>query len=151
MKLEPLLVLRVDTGAPVGVGTGPYGTRLISTASGGTFEGPRLQGRVLPNGGNWILVDGEDVWHIDVRLLLETDEGARIYVQYKGILVLNQKMRDAIAGGGATGYGDGYFMIQPRFETGDPRYRWLNQVAAVGEGRFEPGIVEYRILQLAHG
>ena len=46
---------------------------------------------------------------------------------------------------------DGSFMIQPRFETGDPRYRWLNRLAAVGEGRLEPGIVEYRILQLVNG
>jgi hypothetical protein len=35
-------------------------------------------------------------------------------------------------------YDDAYFMTQPRFETGDARYRWLNRVAAVGEGRLEP-------------
>lgn len=55
------MVLRVDAGALVAVGVGPYGTRLISTAAGGTFEGARLNGKVLPNGGDWILVDGDDV------------------------------------------------------------------------------------------
>lgn len=151
MKLDPLLVLRVDAGAPIAVGIGPYGTRLISTAAGGTFEGARLSGKVLPNGGDWILVDGDDVWHTDVRLLLETDDGGRIYVQYHGLLTLSEKIRDSLAGGGTTNFGEGNFIIQPRFETGDPRYRWLNRIAAVGEGRLEPGIVEYRIFQLLPG
>lgn len=117
MKLDPLLVLRVDAGAPIAVGIGPYGTRLISTAAGGTFEGARLSGKVLPNGGDWILVDGDDVWHTDVRLLLETDDGGRIYVQYHGLLTLSEKIRDALAGGGTTNFGEGNFIIQPRFET----------------------------------
>lgn len=81
-------------------------------------------------------------------MLLETEDGARIYLRYYGLLILNDKMRDALAGGGATNFNDGYFIIQPRFETGDPRYRWLNRIAAVGEGRLEPGIVEYRVFQL---
>ena len=151
MELEPLFILRVDAGPPVGIGAGPHGTRLISAASGGTFEGSRLRGKVLPNGGDWILVDDENVWHMDVRLLLETDDGARIYVQYQGVLVINERIRAALAGGGATEYDDAYFMTQPRFETGDARYRWLNRIAAVGEGRLEPGVVEYRIFELING
>lgn len=138
MKLEPLLVSRVDAGAPIRSWLGTHGTRLISTAGPGTFEGERLRGKVLPNGGDWILVDNEDVWHMDVRLLLETEDSALIYVQYHGLFVMNETMRAALAGGGTTSYGDGYFMIRPRFETGDPRYRWLNRLAAVGEGRLEP-------------
>ena len=42
-------------------------------------------------------------------------------------------------------------MTQPRFETGDARYRWLNRVAAVGEGRLEPSVFEYRIFELING
>lgn len=63
MKLDSLLVLRVDAGAPVAVGAGPSGPRLISTATGGTFEGAKLSGKVLPNGGDWILVDDDvGIW-----------------------------------------------------------------------------------------
>ncbi|MBW4674973.1 MAG: DUF3237 domain-containing protein [Desmonostoc geniculatum HA4340-LM1] len=150
MKLEPLLTLRVDITAPLEAGTGPYGTRLIFNIGGGTFEGGRLRGKVLPSGGDWILVDAEEVWHLDVRLLLETEDGARIYVQYHGVVVMNEKIGTALAGGGATEYGDTYFMTQPRFETGDGRYRWLNRVVAVGEGRLESGGVEYRVFELVN-
>ncbi|MBD2410352.1 hypothetical protein FACHB389_01595 [Nostoc calcicola FACHB-389] len=150
MKLEPLLTLRVDITAPLEVGTGPYGTRLIFNIGGGTFEGGRLRGKILPGGADWILVDGEGVWHMDVRLLLETEDGARIYVQYYGVMVMNEKIGTALASGGATEYGDTYFMTQLRFETGDGRYRWLNRVVAVGEGRLESGVVEYRVCELVN-
>jgi hypothetical protein len=42
-------------------------------------------------------------------------------------------------------------MIQPRFETGDPRYAWLNRVVAVAEGRVLPNAVEYRVYELVNG
>jgi hypothetical protein len=49
--------------------------------------------------------------------------------------------RYAAAPGGdlrLTAFGETCFVTQPRFETGDPRYAWLNRVAAVGEGRLLP-------------
>ena len=68
-----------------------------------------------------------------------------------GVLVMNEKVQAALAGGGETGFGDTYFMTQPRFETGDEGYAWLNRVVAVGEGRSLPGAVEYRIFECANG
>jgi hypothetical protein len=97
------------------------------------------------------LIDSENVWYLDVRLLLETDNGARIYLQYRGVLVINETTNAALAKGGSTDYGDTYFMTQPRFETGDARYRWLNRIVAVGQGRLGPGSVEYRIFEVANG
>jgi hypothetical protein len=41
-------------------------------------------------------------------------------------------------------------MTQPRFETGDSRYAWLNSVVAVAEGRVLPNAVEYRVFQVVH-
>jgi len=41
-------------------------------------------------------------------------------------------------------------MTAPRFETGDPRYAWLNAIIAVGEGRAGPGWVEYRVYQVVN-
>ncbi len=48
-------------------------------------------------------------------------------------------------------YGDTYFMTQPRFETGDPRYQWINRIVAVAEGRVLPNAVEYHVYQLVNG
>ncbi|HXH13424.1 MAG TPA: DUF3237 domain-containing protein [Alphaproteobacteria bacterium] len=149
MKLEPLMTLHV-VSTPVEIGPGPQGIRTFFAIAGGTFHGARLRGRVLPHGGDWLLVDSEGVGRLDVRLTLETDDGAHIYMQYSGIAVINDTAATAMAQGGATAYGEMYFMTQPRFETGDARYGWLNRLVAVGEGRLVPSAAEYQVFELVH-
>lgn len=151
MKLEPLMTLHADLKEPVEIGTGPYGTRNIFDVTGGTFEGSRLRGTILPGGGDWLLIDAEGVGRLDVRATLETDDGARIYTQYCGVVVINEKVSTALEQGGAIEYGDTYFMTQPRFETGDARYSWVNRIMAAAEGRLVPSAVEYRVFELVNG
>jgi hypothetical protein len=147
MKCEFLLTYRAELKPAVEVGGGPFGTRLFFEVIGGTFEGPRLKGKILTGGGDWLLMDPQNVARLDVRATFETDDGARIYVQYPGVIVFDDKARAAIAGGPATAYGDTHWVTQPRFETGDSRYAWLNRVMAVGEGHAVPGAVEYRVYE----
>ncbi len=147
-KLEYLMTFRADLKPPVDVGGGPSGSRQIYDVTGGSFEGPRLKGSVLASGGDWLLMGSDGVGRLDVRATLETDDGARIYVQYYGVLVMNEAVGKALSEGGETQYGDTYFMTQPRFETGDPNYAWLNSVVAVAEGRALSSAVEYRVYQV---
>jgi len=151
MKLEYLLTYRAELKPPIEVGAGPFGTRSIFDVTGGTAEGPRLRGKLLASGGDWLLVDANGTGRLDVRGTLETDDGARIYIQYHGILELNEKVQSALSRGQETDFGDTYFMTQPRFETGDPRYQWVNRIVAVAEGRVLPGAVEYNVYQLVNG
>jgi hypothetical protein len=132
------------------LGRVPAGKRAIYDVTGGTFEGEQLQGIVLPGGGDWVLFDTQDVARLDVRVTLETHDGARIYTHYRGMLVPTDHFTSTLEGGGSTEYGDAYFVTQPHFETGDARYRWLNQVLAVAEGRGSREFVEYRIYSLAN-
>ena len=74
-----------------------------------------------------------------------------IYVHYPGILVPNDKFNAAIAEGRMTEYGDTFIIVQPRFETGDDRYHWLNRVVAVAEGRASPKTVEYQVFEVTPG
>lgn len=151
MKLEPLMEYHADLKPGVAVGDGPYGHRLIVDVTGGRFEGPRLRGKILPSGGDWLLIRPEGMGRLDVRATFESDDGALVYVQYYGLLEMNERVQKALAEGGSTEFGDVYFVTQPRFETGDPRYAWLNSVVAVAEGRIRPGAVEYRVYHLTHG
>ena len=148
MRLQLLMTIHADLTAPVEIGAGCYGKRTIFNVTGGTFEGSRLKGRIAPSGADWLLTDADGVARLDVRITLETEDGARIYVQYFGVLVMNEKVKTALEQGGATEYGDTYFMTQPRFETGDVRYAWLNKVVAVAEGRVRPSAVEYRVFEV---
>jgi hypothetical protein len=151
MKLEHLMTYRAELKPPVEIGAGPFGMRSIFDVTGGTAEGPRLRGKLLASGGDWLLVDADGIGYLDVRGTLETDDGARIYVHYHGVLEMNEKILAALAKGEDTDYGDTYFMTQPRFETGDPRYQWVNRIVAVAEGRVLPGAVEYHVYQLVNG
>jgi hypothetical protein len=130
----------------VPIGDGPFGRRRIREVEGGDVEGERISGKVLSGGGDWVLI-GPDGWgRLDVRLQIETHDGAFLYVQYFGVIEYNDAAHAANAGEKSSDYGDHYFRTAPRIETGDERYAWVNQTVFVGEGRLHPGpVVEYRV------
>jgi hypothetical protein len=133
----------------VPVGAGPFGTRRIREVLGGEVTGARLHGRVGTGGADWVLL-GPDGWgRLDVRLVLHTDDGAHIYVQYLGVIEYTDAARAANAGTRSSDYDEHYFRTAPRLETGDERYAWVNRTLFVGEGRLHPGpVVEYRVHRL---
>jgi hypothetical protein len=148
MKLSPLLRFNVDVAAPIEVGPTPIGQRMVANITGGAFDGERLKGRIHASGADWILVDQGGMGRVDVRIVLETDDGANIYVTYSGFLEMNARFGQAIASRGETRFGELYLITQLRFETGDARYQWLNHTLAVGEGRVVPGGIEYQVYEL---
>ena len=151
MKLEFLMEYTATLRQPAEmVGTGPHGSRRIFSVTGGTFEGPRLKGRILPSGGDWLLVDADGVSRLDVRATFATDDGALIYVQYFGVN-RSEPGRPTRPPGSQAEYGDRYFMTTPRFETGDERYRWLNGLVTVAEGKSIAGAVSYRVYAVLNG
>ena len=148
MKLELLMTYDVDLHEPTQVGVVPSGVRFITNVKGGTVQGPRIKGTVRPGGADWFLMGNDGVGRLDARITFETEDGAYIYVQYHGVIEMNEAVAAAMAGVQPTEYGDTYFMTAPRFETGDERYAWLNSVVAVAEGRILPNAGEYRVYQV---
>lgn len=144
MKLEHLMDYEAQLKPGVAVGRGPLGNRTFAEVTAGEFSGPRLKGKLLSGGGDWILVDDQGIGNVDVRLIFQTDDGAHIYVQYLGTLEMNEKVIAAVTSGGETEFGDTYFMVAARFETGDERYAWLNSKVCVCQGRIKQGGVAYR-------
>ncbi len=149
MNLEYEFTYHATLKEPLNVGPGPFGTRMVFEVTGGRFEGPRLKGQILTGGADWLLV-GADGWgRLDVRAQCLTEDGAAIYVSYYGILEMNEKVQAAVTANTGTDYGDQYFRTNPRFETGDPRYAWLNHTVFVAEGHIRPGrVVEYKVYRV---
>jgi hypothetical protein len=130
---------------PVPIGEGPIGTRMVFGVTGGEIVGDRLRGKLL-GGGEWALIGPDGFLRVDVRLQAETHDGAHLYIQYVGLLEMNEAVQAAMASGSGTEFGDQYFFTNPRIETGDERYAWLNTTFFIGEGRLLPGLgVEYRV------
>jgi hypothetical protein len=132
LPVEHLFTLTAATQTAGLITNGPQGTRVVVGVTGGSFEGPRLKGTIKGPGGDWVTLRADGSGRLDVRLLLETDDGALILMQYHGIFT------------------DGATRIRstPLFETGDERYAWLNSVQSVGLGSVGDGDVTYDVYQV---
>lgn len=124
MRTRPLMTLRLDAIPNQDAGAGPRGTRVTFPVTGGSFEGDRLRGKVL-GGDDWTVERPDGMIELDLRITLETDDGALVYMTFQGL-------RDDRAEGGA------YFRTLPRFETADPKYTFLNRLLAVGVAQIGP-------------
>lgn len=143
-KLEYLFSYGASGGArPQIIGPTAEGIRAIFPIAGGEVDGPRLRGKVLPGGGDWLSLRTDGVAVLDVRITLESHDGALIYVSYGGV-----------GDFGADGYAKFLkgelpptlrIRATPRFQTGDPRYAWLNrlQCLAIGEADFTRPRIAY--------
>src|SRR6185436_13402916 len=110
------------------IGKMPIGWRGIYPVDGGRFEGPRLRGRVMPDGADWVIRRADGSTMIDVRLGLMTDDGAAIAMTYTGLICIAEAASDRFKRGEGVAYDETYIRTTPRFETADPRYDWLNRV-----------------------
>src|SRR5208282_396816 len=120
MRLEYLMTFHVDLLPPVDVGQTAVGHRQILLTSGGTFEGPKLRGKVLPGPCDWFLQSPHGIGRPDVRGTFQTDDGANIYLRYQGVQVWTQAAGAKFSKGEAIDFGEIYFVVAPLFETGDP-------------------------------
>ena len=79
--------MHADLEAPQVLAATPAGMRQIFIVKGGSVVGQRINGKILPGGGDWALVRTDGVVQLDVRATLQTDDGALIYGTYSGLIV----------------------------------------------------------------
>src|SRR5438067_1499234 len=140
-----LMTLQVAVTAAQRIGAVPHGTRVTAPIASGHFEGPRLRGKVLPGGGDWTLLRPDGVLELDLRITLETDDGALIYVTSFGLRHGPPEVLAALASGESIDPSKYYFRTTPRFETSAPPYAFLNRLIAISSGDRRPGGPIYTI------
>lgn len=126
--------LTVDFAGVASIGQTPAGLRRIAAVTGGTFTGERLNGTVRP-GSDWVIHRPDGAMMIDVRLTLETDDGVLIYLSYQGRFLAAPEAMARFATGAMLEPHEYSLAMVARFECGDARYAWLNNVIAVGTGQ----------------
>jgi hypothetical protein len=152
LRLEYLMTFHSDLNQPIDIGQLALGHRLVFVTTGGTFEGPKLRGKIVPGPVDWMVNGPDGAGHMDVRATLQTQDGANIYLRYQGVQVWTEAAGAKLSKGAPIEYGEIYWVASPVFETGDPHYTWLNNMITVAEGRLGPGgsWVEYRIFYVAN-
>lgn len=148
LRSEFLFTITGTVAPPVEIGSTPSGLRRIFPITGGTFEGPRLRGTVMPGGADQMLVRSDAVTVPDVRLVLETEEGHLILMSYGGLRHGPPTVMERLARGEPVDPSEYYFRIVPRFETGSDKYAWLNRILAVGTGRRLPAGPIYDVYEI---
>ncbi len=135
IKTQHLFTMPVDVEMPLQmVGATPIGERRIAKVTGGTFTGPEMNGKILPGGGNWLLLRSDGSLQLDVRVTLETDDGALIFMTYRGFRHGPAEVMARLNKGEDVDPSEYYFRVAPFFETGAEKYDWLNRIVAVGTG-----------------
>jgi hypothetical protein len=135
MNTRLLMTLRVNVAASQNIGAGPHGTRRAAPLSGGDFEGSRLRGTVLPGGSaDWLLLRSDGVLELDLRVTLQTADGALISMRSFGLRHGPPEVIAAIGRGEAVDPTTYYFRTTPRFRTAHPAYTFLNRIVAVATG-----------------
>jgi hypothetical protein len=133
------MTLQVAVAPPQNIGAVPTGTRRTAPISGGHFEGPRLRGKVLHGGSaDWQLLRADGVLEMDLRMTLETDDGALIALTSFGLRHGPPEILAALARGEVVDPASYYFRTTPRFETASPKYAFLNRLLAVATGDRRP-------------
>jgi hypothetical protein len=144
-RMEYLFSYRVAWENPPEIlGPVPEGLRVNFYLVGGEVEGPRLNGRIKPVGGEWFVVRPDGVGMLDMRATIETDDGALIYAPFTGILDIGEGGYEALLRGELAPDGT-TFRSAPRYSTAHPDYQWINRLQCMGIGEVHPSLGEARV------
>ncbi|WP_198946356.1 DUF3237 domain-containing protein [Pseudofrankia asymbiotica] len=149
--LEPELAFafeaQVRIAEPVQVTREPEELRFIPI-TGGVVTGPRLNGEVLPYGGDWAATRrGETT--LDARYLLRADDGGIIDVHNRGIGYVGPEAMERLRAGEPLNEANFYFRTSPVFRTDAPAHTWLTSTVFIGMARREDGMVCIRFFALS--
>lgn len=129
----------IDLEPPLVLESTPSGTRYIIAVKSARLDGDRLKasekGTLM---GDWFTLGPDGTGTLDVRATLQTDDGALLYCHYQGRVDMS------------AGTAQAPLFAAPLFDTGDPRYAWLNKLQTVWKGHVTPDLsrLEYDLYEL---
>lgn len=126
--LTPICDVSADMGERFALPGTPLGERAIAEVKALAITGHRLNAALAGSAAaDWLVVSPDRSFALlDVRFTVRTNDDALVFVQYNGRLRFSPVGQSHKA------------VVAPRFETGDPRYGWLNSIQAIGTGEFDP-------------
>ncbi len=137
IELVPFATATIRIKEPIMLPNTPRGTRAIIEVPEATYEGERMRAKLKGvAAADWVTVGPDGTASLDVRLTVETDDGALIFVSYGGRTDVSE------------GIGAAPVYSTPLFETGDERYAWLNKVQTVAKGTIEGDVLTYEIYEV---
>jgi hypothetical protein len=127
------------------LGNTQHGNRRIIPITGGSFEGPQIQGTILPGGADWQIIRTDSVAELEARYTLQTSDNALIYVLNRGYRHGPPEVMQRLSKGEPVDPKEYYFRATPVFETSAENYKWLTRYIfiATGERRADRVILDF--------
>ena len=148
LEVRPLFVFQIKVSPPSVIGATPGHDRRIGEITGGQFEGERLRGRILSGGSDWQSLRKDGATTLNVRLVMQTEDGELIAMTYLGIRHGPREVLERIARGESVNPSEYYMRATPYFETAAPSYEWLNRLVSVACGHRVAGGAIYQVFEV---
>ncbi|WJR77755.1 DUF3237 domain-containing protein [Bradyrhizobium sp. NP1] len=132
-----VFTITARVGAVTSAGETGHGVRRIIPILGGEVTGA-ITGKVLPFGADFQIVRPDELIDLEAKYAFETDDGAVVYVENRGIRFGPAELLEKLKRGEAVDPKLIYFRTVPKFETGQERYRWLMQRIFVASAARHP-------------
>lgn len=110
-------------------------------ATEGRVEGPLLNGKIVPmSGGDFPLLRPSGVIDFDARYLIETDDGAIIYLENRGYRwPRTPEIGEKMSRNEPVGFDDYYMRVTPKFDAPAGPHEWMTKHIFVGVAEKLPG------------
>jgi hypothetical protein len=148
LRLQPLFIFQIEVKPPSIIGATPGHDRRIGEISGGSFEGERLRGKILSGGSDWQSLRADGATTLNVRLVMQTDDGALIGMTYLGMRHGPKEVLDRIGRGEKVSPTEYYMRATPYYETASEKYGWLNRIVSVAYGHRMAGGAIYQVFEV---
>ncbi|GIQ71587.1 DUF3237 domain-containing protein [Bradyrhizobium sp. RD5-C2] len=133
-ELQTRYVFTITARIAEVISAGDIGTgiRRIIPIIGGEVKGEGINGKVLPFGADFQIIRPSELIELEAKYAFETDDGAVVYVENKGIRFGPVDLLEKLKRGEPVDPKLIYFRTVPKFETGAEKYRWLMEHIFIG-------------------
>ncbi len=150
ISLEPEMTYGLDVRGPVEPhdGSEPNPRTQYWQMSRATLNGPRIRATSVMPGIDWFTPYAEG-YRPHVRLPFQTDDGAVILLEYRGIVHATQAFVQAVREDTATDWDDQYMRMALTFDTTSNRYKWITRSLFLARGRLVAAkSIEYEVYRV---
>ena len=124
LQTKYVFTITANIGEVTTAGDIGHGVRRIIPIIGGEVRGD-INGKVLAFGADFQIIRPNELIELEAKYAFETDDGATVYVENKGIRFGPVDLLQKLKRGEPVDPNLIYFRTVPKFETGHANYRWL--------------------------
>ena len=132
LQTKYVFTITANIGAVTTAGDIGSGVRRIIPITGGEVRGANISGKVCPFGADFQIIRPNELIELEAKYALETDDGAVVYVENKGLRFGPVDLLQKLRRGEPVDPKLIYFRTVPKFETGSEKYRWLMEHLFIG-------------------